>query len=429
MIQEKNGLLTEKNGYQQKMGFKLKPETATKKPSQLSISRDLPAQLGTRALTTVAGAPGDLFKTINDIAAGPLTKAITGSSVPYEQTGVGKVLRTSEELQSRLESHFPSLKPKSKLEKGAGDVLQNTIDLLLPQRYLKMGKYALSPQRALGISGIANLGKEVTELWTGSKEKGENVKSGLLIAGALFNPQTAKKISNELYDKANQLLQPGSLMNTTNLNRNLDALERKVLNGRNYSQLADSEKFVIDEINKVMQSSASGTAPVETITSIKRSLNENLNKQIYKARTKHMAKQINGDLRKSMEEYGRINPEWWEYQKAADQASGAIAQSNYISRGLEKALKGRTHGLEYIFGIGAPAGFSLLSPIGAAAGATAYHAAKIGHRMIKSPELLKHYLKVAGAAASGNQKAVHKELDEFEKELKKKKVAKYRLKD
>lgn len=421
------------------MAYKLIPEKAKPSITKANVVENIarvPLQGAVGIGAALPGAFGNIFKGINDIAAAPLTKAITGSSIPYEETTLGKFLPTTQEHQRRLQQGIPYLKPKNKIEKYANDVAADTTELFLPGKAFKMGKYAFSPLRSLGISILGNTaGQGVTE-FSGDKNKGDAVKSATMLAASLFSPQTAKKAASDLYKQASSILPEGANVSTKGLNANLSNLQKKVLQGREKSQLADSEKFVIEEIDKVRKSSSKGTVDVSTLIAMKRSLNETLQKMLFdlkdrssKAKAKELAKNINGFLQNSLQEYGKTNPQWWKLQSSADKAFGAISKSNFVSRVLENYMKGRSEVLPHLFGIGIPAAVGAVSPFAGATAAAGYLTAKIGTQLAKSPELRKHYAKVVGAALADNPKVIQKELDEMEKEIQKQIKPRYRLKD
>lgn len=420
------------------MVYRLRPEKVTQPQSKSSLAEDIarvPLQAGIGALSAAPGWVGNTFEGINDLIAAPITKAITGKSVPYEETYLGKALPTTQTHRKNIDEAIPYLKPKNRIEKFANDVAGDTVELFSPGKVFKMGKYALSPLLSLGISLFGNTTGEGIYQWTGDQSKADMVKSASMIMASLINPMTANQVKNDLYNQANSLLPSGAKVNANNLNSSLTNLESQVLKNRSYNQLAPSERFVVDEVNKIRQSTQSGNVDVDTLVAMKRSLNETLSQFVFdvkdpnaKIRAKSLAKNLIGYLKDTLSDYGKSNPKWWEIQQAADKANGAIAKSNFVSRILEKFMKGRPEGMAHLFGIGIPAGVSFFSPIGGGVTALGYQAAKIGTRIAKSPELAKHYAKVTAAALAENPKIIHKELDEMEKELKKEKKVKYRLK-
>lgn len=387
----------------------------------------IPALATTGVAAALPGVFGDIAKTANDLIAAPLTKHVFGQEpVPYEESTIGKFLPTTEQHKKTIEQAIPFLKPKNQLEEFSQNIAQDTASLFLPGKLFKMGGYALTPFRSLGIATAANTAGKGTELWTGDKSKGDMVKSGSMLALSLLNPTSANNISKNLYRSANNLLPQNATVNATNMTQRLTGLENRILKGRPIGNLASSEKFVIDQIEKFRNLIQNNQINMQSLVAQKRSLSEDLQKALFdlpervtKARAKELAQEISHAARDTMRQYGKMNPQWLKYQEAADKTHGVIQQSNYMSRVLEKFMKGRPEALAHVFGIGIPAGLSLVSGVGAGATLAGYQAAKLGTRIIKSPELRKHYAKVLGAAAADNPKLIHKEIDEFEKELQK----------
>jgi hypothetical protein len=221
------------------------------------------------------------------------------------------------------------------------------------------------------------------------------------------------------------------------LNNSLNSLSNKILQGRPGSNVAPSEKFVLDEIDKFKSLINNNRINMSSLVAQKRSFNEELQNNLFKltdkasrTRAKTLAKQISHDVRDTMQEYGKANPEWWKYQSSADEAFGAIEQSNYISRILQKYLHGKSSALTHLFGVGIPsASAHLTGPFATSIGVTAYIASKLGHRVLRSKALKTHYAKVIAAAATDNPKIIHKKIDELEQAIKedeKKKPGKYK---
>jgi len=388
----------------------------------------VPMQAVKGALTEAAGFAGDYAKTINDLLADPITKHGFGQeTVPYEQTAIGKLLPTTEQHEGTINKEVPFLKPRNKLEEYAQDIGKDTAALFLPGRAFRMGRYAFSPMRSLGIAVGANTVGKGVELWSGDKEKGDMAKKGTMLALSLLNPTSAKNISQNLYQDAARALPQNATVNANNFMTRLNNLENRILQGRPPANVAPSERFVLNQIENFRNLVQNGQMSMRTLVAQKRSFNEELQRNLFelpdrasKARARELAQEISHATRDTMRQYGTNNPQWWQLQQSADQAHGAIQQSNFISNVLGKFMKGKPEALSHVFGIGIPAGVAYGSTMGAGAILTGYQSAKIGWRMIHSPELRRHYARVLGAAAADNPTIVHKELDEFQEKLQEK---------
>lgn len=393
----------------------------------LETAYRIPAVAATGVASAIPGVFGDIAKTVNDLLLNPASKKGLGRELPsYEQSTLGKILPTTAQHKKTIEKNIPFLKPKNHLEKFSQNIAEDTASLFLPGKYFKMGKYAFSPYRSLAIATSANIGGKGTELWTGDKSKGDMVKSGMMLFLSFLNPTYANNIKSNLFSSADNLLPQNATVPSISQMTKLNTLENKILQGRPAANVAASEKFVLDEINKFRKLDQNGQMNMRSLVAQKRSFNEELSNNLFeltdrssKARARELATEISHATRDTMRQYGQTNPQWLKYQEAADKAHGAIAESNYISRILEKFMKGRPEGLAHLFGITLPTAGAYFSPLGTGAAVSLYQATKIAARAVKSPELRKHYAKVVGAASADNPKLIHKELDELEDKLEK----------
>ena len=424
------------------MAFKMIEDEAPDSGLDANLLHRVPAQIGTRIATEVAGLPGNILSPINEYIAAPITKAITKKEpLSYKETTLGKIFPTSQTLQEGISIENEYLRPRNKGEQLSTDVVGDATSLFLPGKAFKAGKYALTPLKSLGASVASNaLGEGVYE-FTGDKNVGNNVKNGALLAFSLFNKPKADKIVGLQYNKAASLLPANATQDARSLTKGLNNLKSSILKGRKPVDLAPSETFVIDEADKILRQIKSGEVSIDTLVSSKRSLNEMLNKFVFgsadkgaNSRARKLATQINGEIKNVFNEYGKKNPEWLKTYSGADQAFGAISQSNYISRALENVMKGRVNSnLGHLFGIGAEVGLGLAGGVPTAITTFgAYQGAKILHRVMKSPVLRRHYGEIIKAAATENVKALNSRVDKFEDELQKskeKEKGSYRLLD
>lgn len=421
------------------MAFKLLPEEKTSSKfnmqEALGTATRVPGQVVAAGGALLAGAPGSILSGIHELAARPITKAITGEDIPYEKSPIGKILPTTQEHLRRIQERFPSTKPQNRVENFIQNTVVDTGELFLPGKYLKMGKYALSPMRALGISTAANTAGEGVYQFSGDESKGDMTRRGSMLALSLMNPTSAKDISKNLYAQASQQLPKGATGNASSLVNSLNSLENKILKSRPVGNLSSSEKFVYDQIQNFRNLVKNNQIDIDQLTAQKRSFGQELNKHVFeltdrtaKKGIKSLSLEILDGVKKTMKDYGRQNPQWYKFQSAADQAHGAIEQSSYISRFLNKYLKGRPETLSHLFGGGALAGVShLAGGLPAAITSGAYLGAKVTSQMIKSPELRKHWSKVIGAAAAENPKLLNSSLDEMQEAMEKDKKTKFRL--
>ena len=410
------------------MAFKLvKEEQAPEKGFGEKLGRGA-AQFAKGSIPVAAGIFGDVGKLVNDFIAAPLSEAITGKkSVPYEESLIGKAIPTTAQHKKVLEENIPYLKPENKMERFIDELGTDAASLFLggPTKIAMGSKAIKAGSAALGSNLFGEL---VTDL-TGDEKKGAYAKMGSMFTLSMLNKPGAQKAVSELYGKAAQNLPKDAQVNAGRLQQNLNNLKGRVLAGRKPSDLAPSEKFVVDQADRVLGSVQNGNMNVNTAIAAKRSLNEELqnifniapSKQS-RVRAKRLASEINQSLNQTLRDYGKSNPQWYKDFSAADKAFGTIAQSNYISNAISSHLAYHpvTHGLLHALGVTGGAS-GLVVP---------YQIVKLSHRFIASPALRKHYIGVLKSAAQEDATTMNKEVEKLDREIQKEdrtKKKKYKL--
>lgn len=405
------------------MAFKLLPEETTTGPNgdfKESLHR-VPAQALKSVAAAIPGMFGDVASLADKYIAAPASKAITGKeAAPYEETPLGKILPTTKQHIQNLEQGIPYLKPKNKVEKFIGDVAEDAASLFIPSGSIsKIGLRGSSALKSLYTSLGANATEQFVSEFTGDEKKGAQAKMGAMMLLSALNKPAAQKEINALYQKKDQLLPSNASTGSSKIYSDTNRLKTDILQGRSYQDLAPSEKFVVDETDKILRNTHGGQIEIKTLEALKRSLNENLQKFVYEAadkgskvRARAKAAQINGFIKNTMKDYGTTNPEWWKLQKNADQAYGAIQQSNLISRFIQNHVKGNAalSPLLHFLGVSGGAATGAILP---------YQAAKIGYRIMKSPELAKHYSRIIGSASAENAVIMNREIKILEDKIKK----------
>lgn len=411
------------------MPYNLEPE----QPKSTSITKEslhrVPAQATAGAAATLPGIFGDVLS-LPYAGVNKLVSSLGGTDVPYEESSIGKLLPTTEMHKKALQEGIPYLKPKNKIESFANDVASDAISLFLPGGSLKKaGLRSTNLARSFATSlGANSAGSFVSDL-TGDPEKGAYTKLGsMFLLSALNKPGVQKELGN-LYQKADSLLPKNATVNSERLEKQMNDLKNRILNGRQASDLAASEKFVINEADTILRQIEDGQSNVGTLRSAIRSLNENLEKAVYEApskstrtRARKLATQINRNVRETLADYGKQNPEWWKLQQAADQGTATFHQSNFITRFIENNVKHGTvaHGILHALGVGF-----------GTAGFVPYQSAKTLYQITKSPTLARHYARVVSSAAAENASLMNQEIKSLEEafEKEKNKKSKYKLED
>jgi hypothetical protein len=375
------------------------------------------ARTGTRAYEVAVGAPGNILKLFNDYIAKPVSESITGKpGFDYEDTYLGKVIPTSSQIREQTNKIGNGyLKPRNKLESFADDLTEDVTALLLPTKLKGGGKvpFVDTAKKAFFIATGANIFGKGIEGFTGSEEKGKMAKTGAMFALSLFNKPGAAKYAGEQYNIARQKLPLTDTTEYPAFTTNLKNLRKRILAGRKPKDISSSEKFVIDEIDKGLRLVKDGKMNVNSTWAAKRALNEELSNHVYanadrtaRSKVKTFASEVAKEYRNVIEHYGKTqNPAFLEPFKNAENSFGSIAQSNFMSRWVDRNVKHNpvTAGLLHMYGAEAPTAL--------AKSFVPYHALKIGYRIWNSPALRKHYLNSLKSAARDNIVEFNKELD------------------
>ncbi len=387
------------------------------------------SNIGTRAV----GLPGDILSLVNDFIAKPASEAISGKKgTPYEQTFLGKAIPTTETHRKGVENVAGDyLKPRNEIERWGDDVIEDAAMILNPTQLIKGGAKLLNKSaKSLFKSIGANLAGESTKQISGSDEAGALTKAGSIFMLSLLDQEGAAKQIAKLYNQAEQNLPSGATTSAKKLQTNLNGLKKSVTKGRPAKNLAPSEKFVVDAVNKVENLIQNGKIKVDQSWAQKKSLNEDLQK-LYEItpnkkdqiRARGLAKQINGMLNETIHDYGKTNPKFLKPYKDADQAFGTIAKSNIMARWAEKNIKQSpmTSGLIHLvlgpLGIGAATAFGgLYAP---------YQAGKLSYRIAQSPTLAKIYGNTVKAAAKEDSVLFNKYLKQLDDAMQKEEGEEY----
>lgn len=375
------------------------------------------ARQGSNLATRAIGLPGDLFSLVNEYIANPTVKAFGGSEVPYEDTLLGRAIPTTETHRKGVESVTGEyLKPKDRVERFVDDVIEDTALLLVPGG--KGTKLTRAVPKSFMTSVGANLSGKAAEDLSGSESVGNATKLGSMFFLSLLSaPKAAEKLS-QLYKNAEKNLPADATTSAERLKESVLGLKEKVTKGRPIGNLAPSEKFVIDEIEKIESLIKDGKINVNQAWAQKRSLSENLQKHVFdtvdrgaQTKAKQLAKPLTHFLNESIGQYGKKNPRFYEPFKQAEEGFGVMAKSNFVSNWVDKNITSlpATTGLLHLFG-------STTAKAGSAA-AVPYYATKIGYRVAKSPVLRKMYTEALGAATRDDAAAFAKILNKMDEKL------------
>lgn len=399
------------------MGFELLEEEPVKEetPSFGSELLRHGARTGMRAAEQVAGFPGDILSLINEQISRRIVGGITGKEThPYEELGISKILPTSEQLRKGdIAQGGKILEPQNKVEQFIDDVTSDATSLFLPGKKISgVGKQAAhAVTKAVG----ANIAKETVKDLTADEKKGEYAKLGALTLLSFIDKKGAAKAISEGYGPLQDKVAKLNPVSAVKLENNLNNLKSKMQKG----SLAPSEKFIVDEVDAVLSKVKNSNITPEELWALKRSLNEKLSKILYEfpqkstqQRARKLASVISKELDDALALTAKQDPKFYKNLKSWNRAYATMADSNLVSKWIEKNLKYNplSSGLLHLFG----------GPIGSiTAGAILpYQVGKILYRL-KSPQLLKHYSRSLSAAIGQDAIIFNRELKILDKEIQK----------
>lgn len=387
---------------------------------------------GVNLASLAIGTPGDLLKTANELVARPLVGAITGGeTLPYEQTYLNKLIPTSQQAKSSLQSLSPEyLAPEGEAEELLDAIVEDTTALYAGRQFFR-GKMPFANTlskgqqllRSVGISVGSNLAETVVKDFTNDDTAAGWTKFGTALFLSMFDKPKAGQYVGQAYKKADGLLPSDARQNANKLSSKLNSIQLKVSKGT----LAPSEKFIVQEadeiLNRIRYDPVSGdrSLGVGMGAAMKRSLNEKLEEFVFKnptklskSRARQYGTRIVKALNEFLDDYGKTNPEWIESFREAEQGYATLATSNKVTDYIKNNLKKTVLSAGLLKTLGIP-----ISGKAAAVGSVAYPSAQVAYRIAKSPLLREYYGKVIKAAVQENSALMNKELSRLDSELQK----------
>jgi hypothetical protein len=437
--QEINTYLTKKDPRYQKAieaGYKpneieefLKKAPSEKKGIELAPGQRQIGQYGARAIETGLGAPRQMGEFLESLVPEklikkgaekvglkkPVEKAIefTKEHAPY------KLLPKKEDIREFGKTLFgKTFEPESEMEKVGGDVVEDFTSLAMP---VFGGNFKIFKPFLASLGG--NLAKETATHFGKSEETGNKIKLGTMLLISLADPKGAEKLKNEMYSKARNARPERVKVDTPNLTKSINNIERLLHQG-------GSEPWKIKittKINELRKQMSGNNIEVGELEKFKTSLN-NILSELYAEKNvsstgiksaQRYANMLGESVDEALKEYGKINPEWEKFYRPANESHGAIVQSqkwgNYIAR---HAKKFATPGLASLFGIThfAGAGAAALT---AGVGYGGFKAGELMVRIAKSPHLRKLYFDTLKDAMQRNIKGMNENLSKLDISLQK----------
>jgi len=370
------------------------------------------AQQFSRAGEAILGLPGDLVNFV-------------GGLLGYEPDAPG-----SEKLREISESVSQGYtKPQNELEEKAGELMQDVALFALPG-----GKH-YSVARNLGIPILGNLVKEGIK-YSGADEQNQAMgKMGSMVLMDILGHRNAlgssKEFATNLFKKADEAIPKGLSINSTNLEKSLNNLEKVLTAGGERPSTGDA----IKKISEIKSEIKNGKIDLKSLVAYRPAINEYIDKYkgfdfattpAMRKKIIHNLNQVKGEVIKAAEEYGEhYNPEYLNLSKSANEAYAAYAQSNKITNFIEKHVssKLKSTGAKALLGVSLAGGHGALASTLGIPGAIGGAGVGLGYSVFKrilrakSPTLRNHYFKILEGAAKGNTAEVIKNSKFLDKEL------------
>lgn len=393
------------------------------------------ARTGSRVAETVLGFPGDIVQTERSLRENieeTLSKALP--EVPdfisklIEKDPVRKMLKqtpdllgklpTSEELKqfaSKLTNEFTD--PQGVAEEFGDEIVKLGTSLLMPGGIPKKFSAVL---KALGQAAAAKGARKGAEVLGAGEIAQSAIEIGTLFLTGTIGKPLANAFVADKYKKARAAIPKGTMINTGRLSNNLKQVDAELAKG-----ISTSTKSEVRTALSELEAKASGGAmEAEELVQSYHDLNERMTskklfdelntsqRKLLKSRYDLVKKEVG----KTLEEYGKSNPEFFNEWTEANQAFGTIAQSKHVSNWLGSKVKNIPSHLATGIAVELFLGF----PKTAAATGIAAAGVKAGevlYRIAKSPSLKMHYINTLSSIAKENLPATIKNLNNLQKEL------------
>ena len=376
---------------------------------------------GSRAAETIAGLPGDVASAVGSLVSEPdrekvgIAKGFTGikeagkSAIKDAVGAFRKIFPTSGELKDFSEKISGGFtKSRSKAEEISDEMVSDIAAL---------GTGGMNIAKGIGVSVASQLGKGVTSLFTKSEGKQEAAKIGTMFLASVINPKRTANFVKTLYQDAKSLVPEGASVVSKPLKSELSSIEKSLAKGGIQPSSNVPASKAISEMKNVLKKE---TVPVEDLLQAKVNINEELGKiwqsadldKVGKRAARRKLLEVQNSIQKSIEIYGKENPEFFAKYKAADSAFAAEKSSRKAMDFIKKSAKnlkigallgGTEAGLIY-------AGHGAAAPISTAIGIGAIKTGEPIVRFMKDPTWRKYYIQVMKSALNENKIATAKNL-------------------
>jgi len=265
-----------------------------------------------RGSESILGLPGDIVQLVRS-----MSQILPGGITPEEdlnivQRGGRRLLESlpgSAELRARGAEVSPELEPESEFEEFEDELVSDFASLALPVK----GKIPFA--RALGISTIGNVGKQVAKELDISETGQDLTKMGLMVFSGMFGRgRGVKNHIKNLYKEAEEFVPKGQVFKYPT--KKLDQVEAILKKGALDEAKAPAFGILQDIKNKIK----SGVIPVEDAIQFDKDINRAIGRSFNDKAKAGYLKQVKAANAQALDAYAKENPSWGALWNDAKQA-------------------------------------------------------------------------------------------------------------
>jgi len=408
--------------------FDLNSYKVNETPSTLQEIGRHAARTGSRVAETILGFPGDVIGAVKfGVDKLPKPPEFLRPEPTLIQKEGKKLLEKVpgsadlKEISSSLTSGFTD--PQSANEELADEIASLATILVNPS---KAGTGFTSLLKNLGSSVgkavvVKGAGKGAEVLGADEATKAK-VELGTLMLTGLLSQKTASKFVEDQYKKSRSSIPKGTMINTQNLERSLDGLEKELSRGISTS----AKKEVKSAVSELKSKASRGLMEADEVIESYHNINQRIgSKKLFDELSTSERRQLKinydklkGEVGKEIAVYGEANPEFYQAWKKANDGYGTIERSKQVSNFIKSKAgtlpKHVAGSIAIDLFLGQP-----LTALGAVGGYSAVKSGELLYRIAKSDALREHYMKVILEAGNENLPGVVKHLEALDKEAKK----------
>lgn len=295
--------------------------------------------------------------------------------------------------------------PQGELERIGDEVFEKIVSSSLP------GTGQRNIWKNIAAPVVSSLGKEAAK-FLGVGEKGQMLTElglSLVIPLASGNaPQLNRNLWQDLERNAPNI--------AVNANQGRQRAQNLVTRLQNEGLGSAGENRVIATLNTFINNTQNGQMTARQLIGFNKSLNEIRGDPSLLTGSRTLLNEVNQIIRDTGRQFEQNSPNFYRNWQRANEIHGAIQQSNYVARTVEKfSDKIVSEGARALFGgalhAGA-AGAGAIPPLYAI-----YKTTQVLDRMSRSPELLRYYIGVLTNSIQGNTALAAKNLSKLDEAL------------